>query len=186
MMSTAMQTWFDERISSAPGKVPIICWENIQKFSPDIPVTEEHWEFYATEQTARYDHIASVFGTADKCMFNAAGDVHMLGLASESQSKFDTPGLLKIPTIHSSGYAHVNQVSKGDWDHLQSTPGSDAFGFVRVTDNGTTLTCNFEIWKQNVQVGTTMTETIVKKSAAAASTGQLVDWEYIRNNQHPA
>ena len=163
MMSSGMSTWFDGEITAAEseGRVPIIMWGAIQKFAPSSPTTNEHWDNYAAELTARYDHISSVLGTANKRFFSLSADIHVVGLASTSQSQFDTAGLLQAPVICASPWNHETRSDKGDWDHLRLIA-DQSYGIIEITDSGSTFSCDFEGWGPAGQHGTTMTETITQ------------------------
>lgn len=165
MMSTPMINWFEAEITAAKnaGQVPIIHWGNILKYAPDSPLSGEFWDTYAAERTARFNHISSVFGTTGKPFISVSSDIHTNGLASESQSKFDTAGLLKAPSICVGPVNHSFRELKGDWDHY-NVAGNNRFGIIDITNNASDLTCDFSIWSSSIQGGTTMSETITKPS----------------------
>lgn len=161
MMDATRLGWVEDQIQAAvtSNKIPILMSDPIIRYDPSIPLHTDCWDTYPSDRTAIFDYLATELGTAAKKCILVSGDTHMIGLASISQSQFDTGGALQAPCIGVARMNHSFGETKGSWDHFAGV-GTDAWGLIDITDNGATVAAAFKVYISGTQQGTTMSETI--------------------------
>ena len=133
MMGATQKQWFKDTITNATEK--LIVWGCEIPWTTPIATGDDKWGSYNTER----QELASFIAASGKKLVVISGDAHELAADN------GTNGAGGIPNWVAAPFNNSTNPSGGPWSDGQVTgTGTQRFyGWVDVTDNGTTLTATF-------------------------------------------
>lgn len=154
ILGSTQKAWLLNLLANADTKLTFIvspvAW---------IGGSSDDWDGFASEQS----DVVSAMNTADtECVF-LCGDAHMLAIDNGSNS----PGGAHV--WHASSLSRSGSVKGGPYSGGTSA-GSNRYGFVTVTDNGSQITATF----QGINNGSTWGTDTVSVAAPPSGNGRVV------------
>ena len=174
MIDSTQKDWWKTQVATAAAANQVVLnnWAFVVKFG-SVPLTDKHWNYYSAQITELFDFLKALFGSSENHFLSFQGDVHLSGLDSgANQGNLDTGGLMRVPCVHASRYAHptANSLANMVLD-LYENNDNERYAVLSFVDGTTTTALTADFYTYNTKDnGTSLIKTFTKAASVPAPT----------------